>query len=662
MKNKILQGDCIEVMKDMKENSIDTIITDSPYGLKFMGKAWDKFRATRQTKSQVVKNLGAGMRKQTRDEMYGFQEWTTKWATEALRVAKPGATLLCFGGTRTWHRMACAIEDAGWEIRDTIAWMYGSGFPKSLDISKQLDKGHKREVIGKMSDIHPRYKTPRKGAEGYGNIISSKEDPNLTAPTTPEAKLWNGYGTALKPAFEPIILAMKPKGEPALDIFQAVCYTLNKNGFNKILWKEKPVKNVKKQRTLKSSTRTKLPRMEEISVVSVKKSEMQSQEKNIEKAYLRNNEQDTKKIQKNSENITENNKENLENKYSKNMEEGVSVVEKHMRSSLPSTTLTEKGNNTEIKSVKHVSMRTYGEEDSPKIITDYCATTAITLLDVTDTALTIIFEDKEYIIEILPDGSFVYPKDLPKYRKARPLTYAQNALKHGVAGLNIDGGRIEAKPRKTGTKNPMAKSGSGNCYLGSDGKKQMEYDLQNKGRFPANLILDEEAGKMLDEQSGVSKSSGGKIGGGYAFGKEKSIEIKGDPGFGDKGGASRFFYCAKSSKAERNAGLEEFEKKIDCDRNPKLDSANVPMNRSNNPKVNSHPTVKPLSLMRYLCNLTKTPTGGIILDPFAGSGSTLIAAIQTGRDYIGIEKEEEYIKIAEARIKYWQDKEAEKLL
>jgi len=186
--------------------------------------------------------------------------------------------------------------------------------------------------------------------------------------------------------------------------------------------------------------------------------------------------------------------------------------------------------------------------------------------------------------------------------------------------------------------------------------------VRPEGRFPANIILDEEAGKMLDEQSGVSKSSGGKIGGGYAFGKEKSIEIKGDPGFGDKGGASRFFYCAKSSKAERNAGLEEFEKKIDCDRNPKLDSANVPMNRSNNPKVNSHPTIKPLSLMRYLCNLTKTPTGGIILDPFAGSGSTLIAAIQTGRDYIGIEKEEEYIKIAEARIKYWQDKEAEKLL
>jgi len=79
-------------------------------------------------------------------------------------------------------------------------------------------------------------------------------------------------------------------------------------------------------------------------------------------------------------------------------------------------------------------------------------------------------------------------------------------------------------------------------------------------------------------------------------------------------------------------------------------------------KGNIHPTVKPLSLMRYLCNLTKTPTGGIILDPFAGSGSTLIAAIQTGRDFIGIEKEEEYIKIAEARIKYWQDKEAEKLL
>ena len=101
-------------MAKLEANSVDTIITDPPYGLEFMGKEWDK-----------VSNL---------------QEWTNQWATEALRVAKPGAFMLCFGGTRTFHRIACGIEDAGWEIRDTMMWLYGSGFPKSHNISKAIDK------------------------------------------------------------------------------------------------------------------------------------------------------------------------------------------------------------------------------------------------------------------------------------------------------------------------------------------------------------------------------------------------------------------------------------------------------------------------------------------------------------------------------------------
>jgi len=253
-----------------------------------------------------------------------------------------------------------------------------------------------------MSDIHPRYKTPRKGAEGYGNIISSKEDPNLTAPTTPEAKLWNGYGTALKPAFEPIILAMKPN-----------------------------------------------------------------------------------------------------------------------------------------------------------------------------------------------DG-----------------TFANNALKHGVAGLNIDGGRIG-----TTDKYSYKKCGGSSFSVGKgkDGTREYPAEIHTKGRFPANVILDEEASVQLGEPS-------------------------------------RFFYCAKSSKAERNAGLEEFEKKIDCDRNPELDSADVPMNRSNNPKKNNHPTVKPIRLMQYLVRLV-TKKGGICLDPFFGSGTTGIACIKEGMNYIGIERESDYIKIANARLK-----------
>ena len=153
------------------------------------------------------------------------------------------------------------------------------------------------------------------------------------------------------------------------------------------------------------------------------------------------------------------------------------------------------------------------------------------------------------------------------------------------------------------------------------------------GRFPANIILDEEAGKMLDEQSGESKNIASNYN--WENSKQGSVpitkNIKSGVHFNDKGGASRFFYVAKASKAERNLGVEE--------------------RFTTKPAQNNHPTVKPIKLMEYLCLLTKTPTGGIVLDPFMGSGTTGIACKKTGRDFIGIEKDPEYMKIAEARIK-----------
>ena len=172
----IYTGDCLEVLAGMPENSIDTCITDPPYELGFMGKKWDL--------SGVA-----------------FQPET--WQA-VFRVLKPGAIMLAFGGTRTYHRMVCAIEDAGFEIRDTIAWVYGSGFPISYDISKGIDKQAEaeREVIGK----HPQ---PANKIFAGGKL---SKDVNLTAPATPEAKLWAGYGSQLKPSFEPVIIARKPGG------------------------------------------------------------------------------------------------------------------------------------------------------------------------------------------------------------------------------------------------------------------------------------------------------------------------------------------------------------------------------------------------------------------------------------------------------------------
>ena len=173
---KLINADCIEAMKAMPDNSVDSIVTDPPYELGFMGKSWDA--------SGIAFNV---------------EVWR-----EALRVIKPGGHLIAFSGSRTYHRMAVAIEDAGFEIRDQIMWVYGSGFPKSHNISKGIDKaaGAEREVVGETKPGAQSESTGRYGAWGDGITP--------TAPATPAAKQWDGWGTALKPAHEPMVLARKP--------------------------------------------------------------------------------------------------------------------------------------------------------------------------------------------------------------------------------------------------------------------------------------------------------------------------------------------------------------------------------------------------------------------------------------------------------------------
>ena len=183
--SEIIHGNCIEVLKSLDENSIDAIITDPPYELGFMGKSWDK--------SGIAFN-------------------TEVWS-ECLRVLKPGGHMLAFGGSRTFHRIAVAIEDAGFELRDTIMWVYGSGVPKSLDVSKAIDKtfGAKRTQGAREWSGGLRHSNSFGGGSGQENGTTTliKYD----NPATPEAQMWHGWGTALKPAFEPIILARKPISE-----------------------------------------------------------------------------------------------------------------------------------------------------------------------------------------------------------------------------------------------------------------------------------------------------------------------------------------------------------------------------------------------------------------------------------------------------------------
>jgi DNA modification methylase len=198
---EIKHGDCLEVMRGMADNSVDAIVTDPPYGLVGAsrgGSSQPGDLATPYGRSGPSKKRGGFMGKEWDASIPGAEYWS-----EALRIAKPGAYILAFGGTRTFHRLAVAIEDAGWEIRDTLMWVYGSGFPKSRNVCLDMDKmdghGNRGHRIAVANRHHP-----------DGTLEPNGEHLPAYEPKTDAAKQWAGWGTALKPAWEPIIMARKP--------------------------------------------------------------------------------------------------------------------------------------------------------------------------------------------------------------------------------------------------------------------------------------------------------------------------------------------------------------------------------------------------------------------------------------------------------------------
>lgn len=444
-------GDCLEQLKKIPDNFIDTCITDPPYGL------------TNLNQNKVSEALLHWL---TDDDSFfpagkGFmgKEWDrfvpppAVWK-EVYRVLKPGAAILCFAGTKTYDIMTLSLRLAGFEVRDTLMWLQGQGFPKSYNISKgiegKLTKGTAnwsdwKDLNGERKEGHLGY-TKTQFEQGYRpDDYTGKGSAFTLDPTTEKAAEWEGYGTALTPAWEPIIYAQKPN-----------------------------------------------------------------------------------------------------------------------------------------------------------------------------------------------DGSNV-----------------DNALEWGVAGLNIDGARIPLADNEEGYTINTFDNGAkpfgdaeGEDYTGRE---------ETKGRWPKNVILDEVAAEMLDEQTGTLTS--GKCPNGFkgeytaeVYGKYANNLINPETVYGDSGGASRFFYVAKVSKREKNEGLEEFPDKEVYN----YGSIRKSEGRTgiNHPKKNNHPTCKPIKLMEHLCTLTRTPTGGIVLDPFMGSGSTGIACVKTDRDFIGIEMDEGYLEIAKARINY----------
>jgi DNA modification methylase len=196
---EVIQGNSLEVLKTIPDNSVDSVVTDPPYELGFMGKAWD--------------STGIA---------YSVELWK-----ECLRVLKPGGHLIAFSGSRTYHRMTVAIEDAGFDIRDQLLWLYGSGFPKSMDISKQIDKmeGAERELVTSNSGLH---KNNVLTDYSHRNLKTNTPVTTSNTPVTALAKKWAGWGTSLKPAHEPMCLARKPfKGNTVSNVLKFGVGALN---------------------------------------------------------------------------------------------------------------------------------------------------------------------------------------------------------------------------------------------------------------------------------------------------------------------------------------------------------------------------------------------------------------------------------------------------
>lgn len=565
MSARVITGNCLEVLPTLDAESVDAIVSDPPYGLGFMGKGWDHA-------VPVV------------------EFWR-----EALRVAKPGAHLAAFGGTRTYHRLACAIEDAGWEIRDCLSWLYGSGFPKSLDVSKAVDKhlGATPHIIG-----------TRKAVPGVAFTQSSpaatgRAEIPVTVPATDAGHQWQGYGTALKPGYEPIILAQKPYAPQHLLAILAHTTT-------ELLWL-----------LVDSSEKTATP----------------------SSAWLQ-----TAGFWSTAPWLSEclGVLSQLANRCTIETASGLITDLKILKSSLskltPSTTTV-------------ASSAISGDESSAWLAASISRSVQAKCERLASTTAGEIAIDWRADEGSGPEGSDLAPAWEPIILARKPLagTVAANVLQYGTGGLNIDGCRVG----EIGGPADLA-AGSGtrsNAVYGTYGAAVTT--PLDKGRWPANVVLDEAAAGLLDAQSGISKGgtdTGRRVHGGLWSASADGIPC--GPQYGDSGGASRFFYTAKASRSEREAGLDHLPARItNTDTPPGTQGATNPRAGANRSCAarNHHPTVKPLALMQWLCRLV-TPPGGLILDPFCGSGTTGRAAVAEGFRFIGIELSEEYAAIARARI------------
>lgn len=471
-------GDCREVLKnDYEEGVFDACVTDSPYGIGFMGKDWDR--------SGIA---------------FDVELWR-----DVYRVLKPGSYLLNFGGTRTYDLMVGAVREAGFEIRDTIVWIYGQGIAKGLNISKAIDKMMPR--IGQFEKIGEYLKKRRK-AKTLSDKQVAKHFPSKTGGTTGCVWNWeNGMNVPTKEQWETLteILDLDDRFDTLIERIEAEREVVgNKKGY---------------------------------------------------KAHYGGSEPN----------------------------------DRHFDITLPATPDAKKWDGW------HTNLKP---------------------------AVELILQARKLISE---------------------KNVAMNVLKHGTGGLNIDGTRIEGLAGKPwGRVHPHR-----GIYPGWQVDNEMVEapEPHPQGRFPANIILDEETAELLDAQSGILESGLMKAGTQESkvhrdiYGQYAPRKTPADT-YADKGGASRFFYVAKASRRERWFYCEMCGKAYSGDKRD---------NHTDHGNLIIHETQKPEQLMRYLIRLV-TPKGGTVLDPFLGSGTTLVAARLEGVNALGVEIGTEYEPLIKGRL------------
>jgi site-specific DNA-methyltransferase (adenine-specific) len=525
----IYVGDCLDMLNALEDDSIDAMITDPPAGIAFMGKDWDK-------------NKGG------RDEWIA---WLTERLEEAYRVLKPGAHILVWSLPRTSHWTGTAIEDAGFDIRDRLGHFFGTGFPKSANISKQIDKaaGAKRKVVGKNPNHRAESGVNYEGTYAGGNTGAK----DITAAETDAAKRWEGWATALKPACEDWWLARKP--------FKGAAY-----------------KNVLKHGTGAL---------------------------NIDSARIGMGGQ-SGGAKMSSSGHTLNAFGGYEGGGRQYATEGrwpAHIAFSHNHDCKPDGIKVEKGHKGYPKGPGGKSV--HWSPDSKR--SDECRTEAWTG-----------HADKEVQAWACTEGC-------------------------PVAELDAQSGVLTSGERKAETPNGEigyhkggSQTANGTHYKSDAGGASRFFYTSHPGCTEGCPVAELDAQSLAGGTHSAGHSRSGsaspqdQTSEGAVFSKNNAGSITNNRGtermhrFGDVGGASRFFYCAKPAKKEKNAGLDE---------------------------PNPHPTVKSAKLMSWLINLI-TPPGGTVLDPFTGSGSTGVACATDGFEFIGIEQSEEYAEIAEKRIEY----------